>query len=537
MDLNFSNKKKQTICFIGITILCFIIQIFKAKYTLGRSDEHFYIALGNRLLQGDRLFFDEWHIAQMISVFTAPFVWLHQLLFGNNEGIVYFMRIMYALFQVVVGSVVYYRLKDKTNFMGLSTGIVLYYLFTPYNIMALSYNTMSVGFHLLACVCYPLEKEEMGWAFVSGLCFACAVLNTPYLALLYFIFLFYLVKTKQMKVKVFLAYSIGIACIALSFLLFVFTRISLNEFQIGLSHLIDPSHSEGIFGLLVVNGGRLILNYHISFIGLVALVLLPILFRKKKEALLPYLLLISFLIIIWITLIHPIQLNFGGYVLAFIPYALVGFGILVLTKQANLWKIIYVASILHALFISVSSNVGPRSFSSPLITACLVTTILLFEVDMKQTYRMTFVCIMIVILGYFKLFNHYNSSGQFDAKASSGPCKGLLDSQEVIHDYEEVLMDIKTMNQKEEEYVIFLSDESWPYLATNKKAGGNSTYIYFWFKDQYINCENDYHEVHPSKETLLYLDSINPYQMTKEDPYFSNMTFIEDMRHGILFKR
>lgn len=520
-----------------MSILCLVINLIKAKFTLGSSDEHFYITEGYRLLLGDKLFFDDLFIGQSFSLFVVPFVWLYRLFVGSNEGIVFYMRIVYAFLHFVVGCLFYYRFYREQDSKRVLLATIIYFLFTPFNIMALSYNTLSINFLLLACIIFPIKNEKWIAAFVSGLLYGCAVLNAPLLAFGYFVFLFIFMKSKYYNRKNMIYFSIGIGCIAILFLGFIFTGTSIQNLQKALTLVFDPAHSEGVINTFIKSGGKLIVYYHIGFIGLVLLLLLPIIFRKsdKKEMIRNLLYIIAMITMIWIGFIHPHDSNFGGFMLMLIPYALLGFGMMLFDTQPYLLKLIYFVSIFHSFVVSMSSNVGPKAFSAPLIVACMITTMMIPMKKRKWGFYLSIV--FILLLGYFKCFTFYQRSRTFNTLAEDGPCSGLYDAIEVVSDYHVLYRDVEELNTKEGDYIVFVSDESWPYLMVDKKPGTGWTYPIFWEKDGFISSQEAYFELHPNKSSLVYIDMINKYGINEEDLGLKNLTFMEDMRHGILFRR
>ena len=58
---------------------------------MGAMDESMYLNVAHRLLQGDRLLIDEWHVSQ----FSAPRVYLPFRIYSSlrgTEGIILFYR-------------------------------------------------------------------------------------------------------------------------------------------------------------------------------------------------------------------------------------------------------------------------------------------------------------------------------------------------------------------------------------------------------------------------------------------------------------
>ena len=66
--------RKQDLIFSCCITVCLFLQFWKAGLGFASSDETFYTVLGNRILQGDALFYDIYDISQMMTVFIAPFI-------------------------------------------------------------------------------------------------------------------------------------------------------------------------------------------------------------------------------------------------------------------------------------------------------------------------------------------------------------------------------------------------------------------------------------------------------------------------------
>ena len=79
---------------------------------------------------------------------------------------------------------------------------------------------------------------------------------------------------------------------------------------------------------------------------------------------------------------------------------------------------------------------------------------------------------------------------------------------------------------------------SWEYLSLKKKIAANSTYIYFWEAEEYLDCLEEYKRIHLSKyPAYVYLDRSNtPYDFTGEEAWFQNMTFVNDLDAGTLYQ-
>ena len=127
-----------------IVLMCFgvILSIWKLRYGFGGSDEAFYLTVPHRLSLGDALFSDEWHVSQLSGFLLIPFVSLFRMITGSTDGIMIAARVLYLVLHTGAAVLIYTRLR-KYGIISVF-GCVLYFIYTPYNIMALSYNTMGI---------------------------------------------------------------------------------------------------------------------------------------------------------------------------------------------------------------------------------------------------------------------------------------------------------------------------------------------------------------------------------------------------------
>ncbi len=523
--------RKKDIIFGFVFLLILILQIWKAHIGTGYRDEHFYISLGYRFYQGDALFYDDWHIAQMIGFFITPLYTLYRNIFGSNEGIVLGFRYYYIVFTMLVGLCIYIRFRSKYNIYAIFASSV-YMLYTPLSIMALSYNTMSVGFLLLSLLSY--KKENYIRLFISGFLYACAVVNTPYLVLCYLAIIYFFIK-KKLNLKEFLSITLGIFVVATTFFVFVFSRESLSTFLSSLKYLVDPSHSTNIFVLFAKNGAKLI----IAFGPVFALLLFELIYFWKNKAnlnnkVMNVLLTISLFSIIYISFIHPYQKTLGGHALALFPIALLGIIILWNKDDYQYEKLIFFTSIFHAFVISISSNVGPRSYCSPLITADMIVMLLFKDIDCTTYLKNLTKYFLIAILVYYKITNVFCGTDEYNVKIEKGPLKGLYDRQKDIDEYYQTLNDIEYINSLEGEYINCTTYNTWEYLASNKICAANSTYIYFWYFDQYENAFDLYHSIHHDKDAWIYIDDVS--ELNNETEWISQFIKVEDLENGSLYR-
>ncbi len=144
---NFTKQDKDGVHkHIFYTVLLTLVSVFliwKCKYGFGNIDESFYITIPYRLFKGDALFLHEWHLSQMAGFLTFPIVSLYMLIKGSTVGIVLFMRYACTVLQIATAIFIYIRL-NKINWLGALVASLSYALYIPFEIMALSYNSMAI---------------------------------------------------------------------------------------------------------------------------------------------------------------------------------------------------------------------------------------------------------------------------------------------------------------------------------------------------------------------------------------------------------
>lgn len=159
--------------------------LWKCPFGFGSYDDAFYLTIPHRLSMGDVLFADEWHVSQMSGLITLPLVWLYRTIAGSTDGILLAARYAYVFFHALVSLFFYLRVQKYG--LPAAAAALSWFLFTPYDIMALSYNTMAMDFILLSSLLLATLENRRFWA-LSGVFLAGAVLCCPYFAAAWFLY-------------------------------------------------------------------------------------------------------------------------------------------------------------------------------------------------------------------------------------------------------------------------------------------------------------------------------------------------------------
>lgn len=162
-----------------------IFALWKCPFGFGSYDDAFYLTIPHRLSMGDVLFADEWHVSQMAGLITTPLVWLYRTAAGSTDGLLLAARYAYVVFHGLAS--LFFYLRTRKYGLAAVAASISWFLFAPYDIMALSYNTMAMDFILVSGLLLAACEKRWCWA-LSGVCLAGAVLCCPYFAAAWFLY-------------------------------------------------------------------------------------------------------------------------------------------------------------------------------------------------------------------------------------------------------------------------------------------------------------------------------------------------------------
>lgn len=112
---------------VGLTALAFIKSIWVSL----DIDESYAVALGYRLVRGDRLIRDMWEPHQLsalpAALFAAPYIWIR----GNTDYLVVYLRVVGMLIHSVLGLALYRQLGKNMNRLFAFGIMILHLNFLP----------------------------------------------------------------------------------------------------------------------------------------------------------------------------------------------------------------------------------------------------------------------------------------------------------------------------------------------------------------------------------------------------------------------
>ena len=385
-----NGKLKKPLLDIIFSILfgaALIFTLWKCPFGFGSYDDAFYLTIPHRLSMGDVLFADEWHVSQMAGLITTPLVWLYRTVTGSTDGILLAARYIYVVFHALVSLFLYLRVKEYGFFAAAAS--LSWFLFAPYDIMALSYNTMAMDFILLSGLLLATLEKRWCWA-LSGVCLAGAVLCCPYFAAAYFLYaagvgiraLCFRLNPPGSRLNDgilspcrLLWLTAGVAVIAALFLLYVLLTCGVRGVLDNLPCILaDPEH-QGISPLTKLqNAWYYLVHCHPLFqyvlIGFLLLLLVLLADRGRKGRRGIYLAVSCVLTLAGYALFCPDAVN-TYYNAIMLPMLFAGLTAFLLC-QTRPWKL-FVTLFLGGIVYAVSVTLGSNNFFYAISMACAVT--------------------------------------------------------------------------------------------------------------------------------------------------------------------
>lgn len=283
------NRKTAYVLMAAAAVLCCCFLFWKARYGFANSDESFYLTVPLRLLRGDRLIVDEWNVTQFSSLLLLPPVWVSRLFAPDNTGILLAFRYFYTVIQIATGFFIFFALK-RYSLTGAFFSALLFTLYTPFGIMAGSYNSLGIICLTVSLILYLNGRNRTSFphCFFSGVIFALSVLCSPYLAFLYALYtVVALLLNRRLhgELRRWLYLTAGIAVPALIVVALLLRAGTPGSLISLLSDIVrDPEHPVRSFRMIVTGYLRAVLfSSRISkyiFLGY-AVCLAGLLFKKK----------------------------------------------------------------------------------------------------------------------------------------------------------------------------------------------------------------------------------------------------------------
>ena len=496
--------------FIIGMVLLLIFSLWKVRYGLSIYDESFYLTIPYRMCHGDKLFLNEWHVSQLSALLQYPLMKLYLLVHSGTDGIVLDFRRIYIAVNFAGGLLAYRRLRKYG--VGAAAAVLLYLLYAPYNIMALSYNSLGLLCGFLCAVYLATAAKSSDYA-VSGLFFAGLVLCQPLMlaefAVVYpvLICLSLILKRREL-LRGLLWFLLGCVILAAPVLVYFIFSVGISNILATLPLMMnDPEHDMGEL-LSVSFIYRSIVDYYLPempaglrfvsrstlkvlYVGFVPICAAACLDRGRRRRAALYLSLSALLCALIgaaYTLLYPYKSTYISYVnhLLF-PWLLHGVCLVPLLTKRERWQLslFYALGFLHALSF-LTSNQGGNVFSIALLPACLASIMLSIKYCSslgRAKAVPVFICTAVsaALLLYVRAGYCFMSPpvSQFDSQCISGPAAGIYATEDDAARCDSVSLSMKSKRLDAGGSTLFLATDPLFYLCTDTGLAQYSAWLSF----------------------------------------------------------
>lgn len=520
---------------LPLSVLLFV----KCRYGFAIIDEAFYLSIPYRLYQGDILLLEEWNLSQLAGWILKLPVSAFVRITGSTDGIYLFFRYLYVLLHLC-GSVLLFLLLRKRTGIGAVTAAFFYFLYVPFSISTLCYNSMGIEFLtlstiLLVCCASPWSDA------ISGCFLALAVLCCPFLAILFFIYgaavLLFCRHTQTLpflKPKRFARFSLGIAVPACFFLADVLPNIRLSQWSQILKGLFsDPEHSEGLASKLVDYATLLCTNQYI--VGFFVAILIGVLVKND---------IVRAVLSGAVLLLTAVFLLRGEAFLNcfMLPLSFAGLYFYVVYRDPRVKDLFYgvwVPGVVYSVCIHLSSNQRYFAICSAL-TVSLVASVIIIVITLKTIipdckpavfkYGLVGALVLLFVLQFsLELKERWNrifwDEGGIQAQTQlieAGTVKGIYVNQEFESTY---LANLDTASHLDlQKSLLVLGPDAYLYLSGSYRNSSYSAWL-GGSPESGWNRLNLYYSLNPNKV---------PQQILVEPDYLRLVPEIEKNTHYVL---
>ena len=557
-------QKWQDLLFVALLCGALLFSFWKVSYGFGGNDESFYLTIPHRLLKGDALFRDEWNLSQMCSILQLPFSWLFTMITGGTDGIILGARIFYVFVHCGASVLIYLKLR-RFGYLSVIAS-VLFFLYTPYNIMALSYDSMGVGLVALSGVLLATADYQKKWQImVSGLCFAGAVLCCPYLATVWVLYaacmgVHQLLRKKELRLtlqsemfrpRTFLLFTAGVSALAAVFLLFTLPRVGIGGIAENLPYMLDdPEHKANAFGVIVERYFKSVFymqpHFKYAVYSYCAMALVMLIDRRRRLHRSVYLFITACIVMYTEMLLLP-TLHNKSYNAVMFPLVFIGITAYVLceNKPRELFAGVFVTGILYSFFVHYTSNQGfyviAMGFAAVNLASLMFLAQVLREMRVSPdniTYAVWVrrlcvgaVAVMLCMQGAFQIGSkarHCFWDGEpeaLTAEITEGPAAGLKTSEQNAQVYQEIYDDLSMYWEAEEDNLLILTERTWTYLAADMPYGTYSAWLSGENKNSISRLE-EFWSINPDKRPrYIYVPKNSKWDMAWLLPKLESMGY------------
>ncbi len=546
-------EKKITAAFSLCLLALGIIFIFRQFYGFNKNDEIYYLSMTRRFVQGDGMLVDEWNNGQLFTFLLYPFVWIVTHILGGTEGIVLAARISFVLFQAAVACASFYLMKEQ----GLPAAVcgIAYFVFTPFNISAFSYNTLVLAFLYLifSAVASGRQRGKRGWIFL-GILTAFTVLANPYTLILYLLYGLLCIgnticrkqKTGVVCWRSLVWLTVGAGLVLIVFLIFVFSRGSLQEILQSLDPIINDAERQKPVWEKTLKYAERMWRYYGGMLCMAAVC--GFLFFLDKKRRIPGWLYMSAAGLVTAAYILYYGLVWDHVPMNFIQVPISFLGLAAYMTNPERKKRVFIYWYLPVLFFTylmhMAADTGILAVSSAYWLVSAASVYLLW--DHLKTWKrssaacMLFLCVCsLQILTTSRLRVIYvwgdDPLPALTARMEEGPMKGIYTTKENQELYTETLSDIQSLGLTKDDRLLVAGLAPWIYLDVDARVASYTT----WEIPVQENLLARYYEQAHEMPDLVYIPELieEPLE-TKLAKYFTEAGYTSiEMKRGVAMLR
>ena len=511
-----------------IAVFC----LWRIQYGNAEVDEAFYLTVPFRMLKGDSLLTDEWHVAQLTGFLQAPLMLLQRLLFGGMEGVVLHFRAFWLVGHLMVMTLSYALLAQE-NRAGAAAASWVYGLSVPFGLMAPGYYTMGVAsVYLLAALFYG---QHCSWKadLLKGALMAVLVLCNPYCLLIYAGFLLLSAFNRygrfdgQLEAVHVARWHLGIAVLFIPFVIHVLTGTqSLSCLLENIRNIfLDPAHdASGVMDKLCYSL-RMMLQENRIFLRRFAIAFLAGLFvRRIRPLMLGMIALLCaydalrdarYFMYIWDGNSLTLFLLFGGA------------AALLYREKWSCRALLYglALPVLYMLMLVFSSNQGLRAMLVGTIPGACMGVVFFAEYVKAHPMsisvgRRRVPCLEIMLVlalaaqlgaqGYVRakqVFWEYVEPQALTARIEAGPLKGIYTQTGKKEEYERLCSELQSLGDLTHKKVACYQFVSMAFLIADCEVGAPSAWMEFESLDDPRLAE--YYRLNPeNRPDIVFVDRL-----------------------------
>ena len=523
------NTRRITALWLGLFAAALAFCLWKLPYGFGGSDEGFYLTVAHRLILGDSLFADEWHLSQLSSFFLYPFVKSYRAVNGSNEGIMLTARYAYLVMHAAVSAFIYLRLRK----FGLAAALasVLYLVYTPFDMMCLSYNTIALDMLAVTGLLLGTAGEGDNFSFfVGGVSFACAMVCCPYLAVAYALYglataAFALPGLKKYSGcgiftgKRFLYFSLGVFIPFVLFMVFFLRHTEPDRLLAALPGLLsDPEHPSYSLWFMAKHYLYCILTAHRlmgAVLGLYAVHLALLLMDKKRLTRrgLHFCFGLLCSVLCAALFIGEFSQQYPYYNAVVFPPVFAGFTayLLLKTKPSGLFISTFLLGLIYSICVSSTSNMGFLVISMAFSVVNIASFVFmgLFVRETRGDAGHGALCLSLgCSLAFFAVLlclskaNHCfwdDAPSRLKSEISAGPGRGIITSEALEESYTLIYEDMQSYREADRGELLIMSQIPWCYLIADDYPYGSFSAWLSGLDESTVQRLELYYQINPDK--------------------------------------